>query len=589
MTSKSTENAITNHSLIEGVKSTFNVPVEGEYFRYYIHPGGDIAEVGFDQSGNQAYKQTVDSSAYESYIVSLFNDIDSIIDLDFARQLDHNGTIIDIYAVADDGTSIVGGTYYWDGWFDIDYEITGNYVFDQNTIVHELGHALGLDHPLGNGYEPGYTVDDTVMSYNIGSTGWNNAFTEADIEVLKRIWGNENDAKPTDIKLSKSNVDENISSGSTVAFLSTLDPDAGDTHTYSLISGSGYSGSGYADSNAFIIDGNQLKIKESPNFESKTSYSIRLQTKDSGGQTLEKDVTFYVTDINEDPTDLLVSASVFDENILGGSAVATLSTSDPDSGDTHTYALVSGNGDTDNSAFSINGEKLIINKFPDFETQSAYSIRVQTKDSGGLTYEKSFILTVDDLGQPTSPVPVPASTQEDRDNLVRSIEDITTPDEVSNFALKAPITFGDQSVADLIVGTVKKDKITGSIANEVLTGGKGKDLLNGGGGSDGFLFNDKGFGKKQADKILDFNSEEGDSILVYKHILGLDKKVKLKTVASKKTLKKASKTNNPFVYDEKKGFLYFNENGKEKGWGDGGLLAILQGKPELITSDLTFI
>ena len=69
----------------------------------------------------------------------------------------------------------------------------------------------------------------------------------------------------------------------------------------------------------------------------------------------------------------------------------------------------------------------------------------------------------------------------------------------------------------------------------------------------------------------------------------LGKKVKLKTVASKKALKKASITNKPFVYDEKKGFLYYNENGKESGWGDGGLLAILQGKPELGASDFNIV
>ena len=72
----------------------------------------------------------------------------------------------------------------------------------------------------------------------------------------------------------------------------------------------------------------------------------------------------------------------------------------------------------------------------------------------------------------------------------------------------------------------------------------------------------------------------GDSLRPQKH---------LKTVASKKALKKASMTNNPFVYDERKGFLYFNENGKESGWGDGGLLAILQGKPELGASDFTIV
>ena len=113
--------------------------------------------------------------------------------------------------------------------------------------------------------------------------------------------------------------------------------------------------------------------------------------------------------------------------------------------------------------------------------------------------------------------------------------------------------------------------------------------LKGGGGSDGFLFSAKVFGRKEADKILDFNSDEDDSILVDKEVFDLGEQIKLKTVASRKALRKASKTNNPFVYYEKKGFLYFNENGKESGWGDGGLLAILQGKPELGAFDFTIV
>ena len=118
---------------------------------------------------------------------------------------------------------------------------------------------------------------------------------------------------------------------------------------------------------------------------------------------------------------------------------------------------------------------------------------------------------------------------------------------------------------------------------------KHRDFLKGGGGSDGFLFDVKGFGKKNADKILDFNPDEDDSILVDKGVFDLGRRIKLKTVARKKALKKASKTNNPFVYYEKKGFLYFNENGKESGWGDGGLLAVLEGKPELGASDFTIV
>ena len=54
--------------------------------------------------------------------------------------------------------------------------------------------------------------------------------------------------------------------------------------------------------------------------------------------------------------------------------------------------------------------------------------------------------------------------------------------------------------------------------------------------------------------------------------------------SSKKELKQLMKSNADVVYDERKGKLYFNDNGAKKGWGekkDGGLVAKFKGKPEL--------
>ncbi|RNC87508.1 MAG: calcium-binding protein [Synechococcus sp. YX04-3] len=156
--------------------------------------------------------------------------------------------------------------------------------------------------------------------------------------------------------------------------------------------------------------------------------------------------------------------------------------------------------------------------------------------------------------------------------------------------MKEPILIGNQSVETLFVGTNKKDKITGSSEGDVLAGGVGKDVLKGGGGADGFLFNQPNeYGKKKADKIKDFDSDEGDSILVDKEVMGLGKKIKLKIVTGKKASKKAATSKMDFVYDGKKGLLYFNENGKEEGWGDGGLFAKLHGAPDLVASDFTIV
>ena len=54
--------------------------------------------------------------------------------------------------------------------------------------------------------------------------------------------------------------------------------------------------------------------------------------------------------------------------------------------------------------------------------------------------------------------------------------------------------------------------------------------------------------------------------------------------SSKKELKGLMKSDAAVVYDEKKGKLYLNQNGEDKGWGAkkvGGLMANFKGKPEL--------
>jgi len=159
-----------------------------------------------------------------------------------------------------------------------------------------------------------------------------------------------------------------------------------------------------------------------------------LQTADSDGLTFEKAFTFTVNDLVYSPLDLSISTSNFDEKIKSGSVVATLSTKDPDVNETFTYALVSGNGDSDNKAFTIHGDQLKIVDSPDFKKKSSYSIRLQSTDSGDLSFAKSFSLMVNDLKEtPTSnpkptPDPLPTPTPSSTDALPTDISDLEAED-----------------------------------------------------------------------------------------------------------------------------------------------------------------
>ena len=197
---------------------------------------------------------------------------------------------------------------------------------------------------------------------------------------------------PTDIALSATAVNENVVANSVVGTLSTTDPDSANTFTYSLVAGTGS-----GDNASFAISGNNLQIVSSPNFETKSSYALRVRTSDQGGMSFEKQFTVTINNVNETPTDITLSATAVDENVAANSTVGTLSSTDPDASNTFTYTLVSGTGDTDNASFNISGANLRITNSPDFEAKSTYSIRVSTTDQGSLTFEKQFTITINNI------------------------------------------------------------------------------------------------------------------------------------------------------------------------------------------------
>ena len=104
---------------------------------------------------------------------------------------------------------------------------------------------------------------------------------------------------------------------------------------------------------------------------------------------------------------------------------------------------------------------------------------------------------------------------------------------------------------------------------------------------DQFQINDKNFSLSGSSPILiNFNPSQGDKLLINQKILpGFNpKNFILSQANNKKNLKKQSKSNADFVYDQRTGNLYFNQNKKNKGWTDGKnntLLARISGAPNM--------
>ncbi|MEL6750483.1 MAG: tandem-95 repeat protein, partial [Pseudomonadota bacterium] len=96
---------------------------------------------------------------------------------------------------------------------------------------------------------------------------------------------------------AKLGVAENASAGTVAATLFTSDPDAGDSHTYSIVSDT---------SNSFEIVGNELRVSASStlDFDADPSHTVTIRTDDGNGGTYDEALEIGLTRGNSAPTAL---------------------------------------------------------------------------------------------------------------------------------------------------------------------------------------------------------------------------------------------------------------------------------------------
>ncbi len=230
----------------------------------------------------------------------------------------------------------------------------------------------------------------------------------------------------------------------------TVTDDALGTETLTLVG---------ADASSFELRGTALYfIGASPDFEAKASYAVTVNVDDptvGGAIDASAAFTLAVTNVNEAPVAGAPLAVSVLENITDTTVIATASSSDPDAGDSATYAITAGNGA---GLFAINGStgeiRLASGKALDRETAAQHVLTVTVTDGGGETDTQTVTINVGDVDE----------------------ADVTTPTDVNG----APNSVAENAAIGTVVAVTAFASDADATTNAVtyaITGGSGASLF----------------------------------------------------------------------------------------------------------------
>ncbi|MFY0687210.1 MAG: Ig-like domain-containing protein [Cyclobacteriaceae bacterium] len=324
-------------------------------------------------------------------------------------------------------------------------ELSANDVAENSAIASQIGSFSSVDEDEGETFTYSFVDgenDNDRFNINGDLLEVNDAFSYEEDQDPLEILVETNDGNggvfeqsftinitdvaeaPTEIVLDNANVDETSVIGTVVGNLSAQDEDLNESHSYTLVAGGGDT-----DNASFDIVNGQLITNEIFDYETKNSYAIRLGVTDKDGLTYSNDFAISINDLDPMITSIEITDGSLVENLEIGTTVETFSTIGEDLSGSYTYTLVSGEGDADNTLFSIAGDELQVNGVINFESNSSLSIRVQSDDGAGIVAAFPLVLTVTDDNDEPSDISLSSQSIDENNDVDAVVATLSTTDE----------------------------------------------------------------------------------------------------------------------------------------------------------------
>ena len=274
----------------------------------------------------------------------------------------------------------------------------GRFAINASSGVITVANGSLLDFESNTSHNVTVRVTDhdglfIDRTFTIGVTDVNEAPT--DVKLLSSD-GLVEIADPDGHEKTGLGVQENSPAGTFVGLARGIDPDAGDALTYSLVDNAGGRFTIDAHTGVITVATDLIGTHASLDFELSQTHNITVQATDAGGLVFTKTFRINVIDVNERPTDELLSNNTVAADASNGAVIGTVRTIDPDASEFFTYSLVDSAGNpVTGGPFAIDpgtGDLSVANSRQ--LTTSPMSVTVRVTDKGLLTFDKTFAIRV---------------------------------------------------------------------------------------------------------------------------------------------------------------------------------------------------